>query len=150
VLNFNRQASPMKTANIQKNTLNVQKTTFTVTMLSFIPHLLCCVIPIGASLIALGTTIGLGAALASNPIYSFVNEYHVHLLVFATIMVALSGAFNLYAYQVDCAKTASACTHKSCKPKKLRSFRIFLISLFLLFLDFSWFVFETNFLGFDS
>ena len=124
-----------------------KKSTLLLSFIAFLPHLLCCALPIIVAIIGLGTTIGLGAALASNPLYSFVNQYHVPLLIFATIMVALSGIFNLYAYKVDCRTAKNSCSHQSCKPKKLRSFRIFLISLFLLFLDISWFIFETNFLN---
>ncbi len=124
---------------------------FLFTLIALLPHLFCCGIPIIASLLALGTTIGLGAALASNPFYNFVNQYHIPLLIFATFMVALSGILNYYSYRLDCTKTKNnSCTHKSCKPKKLRSFRLFFISLFLLILDFSWLIFEIYYLQLDA
>jgi len=120
-------------------TTNFQKATLAITM---IPHLLCCGIPIFAALIGLGTSVGLGAALASNPIYSFVDAYHPVLIGIAVAAVFMSGILNYFAYQVDCKKVADSCSHASCKPKKLRSFRIFLISCVLLVLDISWFLTE--------
>ncbi len=127
---------------IKSQTTKIRKTTTWITMLSLIPHMLCCGIPVTAALIGLGTTIGLGAALASNPIYALVDAYHPVLLGIAVSGVFLSGVFNLIAYNVDCKAVEDSCAHESCKPKKLKSFRIFLISLFLLVLDISWFLAE--------
>ncbi len=142
------QSVKMQATNVR--TTKTRKITGLMSIVVFLPHIICCGLPIMFAFIALGTTVGLGAALASNPLYSFVNQYHVPLLIFATIAVVLSGVLNYFAYKIDCRKAENACTHESCKPKKLKSFRIFLISLFLLFLDISWFIFETRFLDLGS
>ncbi len=127
-------------------TTNIRKTTTLITFLSLIPHMLCCGVPVIAALIGLGTTIGLGAALASNPLYAFIDAYHPVLLGIAVSGVFISGVFNLVAYNVDCKAAANSCDHESCKPKKLKSFRIFIISCILLVLDIAWLLFETNIL----
>ncbi len=121
---------------------DLRKTSKLLVFIAYLPHLFCCGIPIVAAFISLGATAGLGAALASNPLYGFLDRFHIPLLIFASFVVLITGLINLYAYKIDCTKLSDSCTHKSCKPKKLRSFRIFLISLFLLILDFSWFIFE--------
>lgn len=123
----------------------LSKGTYIVTLLSVLPHIFCCGIPVIAAFISLGTTVGLGAALATNPVYNFVDAYHTQLLMLAIGGVTLSGILNLIAYRIDCRK--AACTHGDCRPKKLKSFRIFLISLALLMLDLAWFAAEEHLLG---
>jgi len=127
------------------DTKKLERRTFLVTALSLLPHLLCCGIPAIAALISLGTTIGLSAALLANPFYKMIDQYHPYLIGVAITGVLLSGIFNLIAYRVNCRE--AACTHGSCKPKKMRSFRIFLISLTLLIVDLAWFATEEFVLG---
>ena len=128
-------------------TSNIRKTSSILGTLSFLPHIFCCVLPIFAAIIGLGATIGLGAALASNPFYQFVDAYHWQLLGVAVAGVMLSGMFSLISYRIDCREVAGSCTHASCAPKKLRSFRIFLISCALLALDMAWYFAEPFVLG---
>lgn len=123
----------------------LRKSTAFVSVLSILPHLLCCGIPAVAAILSLGTTAGLGAALATNSFYTFVDTYHLQLLAIAVTGVAISGIFNLIAYRVDCRE--AACSHAPCKPKKARSFRIFLFSLALLMIDLAWFYTESHILG---
>lgn len=127
------------------NTSNLRKTTFLLTTASILPHLFCCALPVVAAIIALGGTLGLGAVLATNPVYNFVDRYHTYLIIVAIFGVVISGVLNYIAYRVDCRE--AACTHGSCKPKKTRAFRIFLLSLFLLMIDIGWFVTEDRVLG---
>lgn len=127
------------------NTQKVRKGTLAVSIISILPHLFCCGIPAIAALLALGSTVGLGAALAANPLYSFVDAYHKPLLILAITGVTVSGILNLIAYRIDCRK--AACDHGSCAPKKTKAFRIFLISLALLILDLAWFATEEFVLG---
>ncbi|MCP5405557.1 MAG: hypothetical protein H6922_04995 [Pseudomonadaceae bacterium] len=128
---------------MQTDTL--RRSTFVISALSILPHVFCCGIPAVAGLISLGTTVGLGAVLAANPLYKLVDAYHTELLTLAVAGVLMSGVFNLIAYQIDCRK--AACTHGSCAPTKLRSFRIFLISLALLAVDLTWFAVEEEVLA---
>lgn len=130
------------------STAAIRKTTFAVSALSILPHVFCCGIPAVAAIIALGTTAGLGAALAGNPFYEFVDAYHIELLSIAIASVLLSGVLNLVAYRIDC-RTAetSACHHGDCKPKKLHAFRVFFLSLALLAVDVAWFAGEEFVLG---
>lgn len=125
------------------NTL--RKTTLGISLLSILPHIFCCGIPAIAAIIALGGTVGLGAALATNPLYNFVDSYHTQLLLLAVAGVVVSGILNLVAYRMDCHN--AACTHASCTPKKTKAFRIFFISLLLLALDVLWFATEEYALG---
>ncbi len=127
------------------DTKKLERRTFFVTALSLLPHLLCCGIPAIAALVSLGTTIGLSAALLANPFYQMIDQFHPYLIGVAITGVLLSGIFNLIAYRVNCRETA--CTHGSCKPKKIKSFRIFLISLTLLIVDLAWFATEEFVLG---
>ncbi|MDD9912216.1 MAG: hypothetical protein OXR68_08305 [Alphaproteobacteria bacterium] len=123
----------------------VHKGTLVISLLSIIPHLFCCGIPAIAAIIALGGTVGLGATLAANPLYNLIDPYHTQLITLAIIGVVVSGILNFIAYRVDCRK--AACTHGSCKPTKIKSFRIFLLSLGLLALDIAWFTTEELVLG---
>lgn len=122
------------------NATTIRKSTLAMSLLSILPHLFCCGIPAIAGLIALGTTVGLGAALASNPVYSFVDTYHTQLLMVAISGVVLSGVLNFIAYRIDCRK--ASCDHGSCAPKKTKAFRVFIISCILLVLDIAWFATE--------
>jgi hypothetical protein len=134
--------------NTPVSTAAIRKTTFAVSALSILPHIFCCGIPAAAALIALGTTVGLGAALAGNPFYQFVDTYHSELLAVAIASVILSGILNLVAYRMDCRTAAtSACNHGDCKPKKSHAFRVFFLSLALLMVDIGWFVAEEHVLG---
>ncbi|HCR85970.1 MAG TPA: hypothetical protein DIV86_04765 [Alphaproteobacteria bacterium] len=128
-------------------TENIRKTTLAISLLSILPHLLCCGIPVVLALISLGTTVGLATALATNPLYNFVDHYHTQLLFVAVIGVVTSGFFNLIAYRMDCKAMSDLCTHDSCAPKKTKSFKIFFISLILLFVDIAWFATEEYVLG---
>lgn len=130
------------------STTAIRKTTFAVSALSILPHIFCCGIPAVAAIIALGTTVGLGAALAGNPFYEFVDAYHAELLAVAIASVVLSGVLNFVAYRIDCRTAAtSACTHGDCQPKKSSAFRVFFLSLALLAVDVAWFVAEEHVLG---
>lgn len=130
------------------STTAIRKTTFAVSALSIVPHVFCCGIPVVAAVVALGATVGMGAALASNPVYAFVNAYHVELLAIAVACVALSGILNLLAYRMDCrTAAASTCAHGDCKPKKSRAFGLFFLSLALLMVDVGWFMAEEHVLG---
>lgn len=126
-------------------TENIRKSTLAISALSILPHLFCCGIPAVAALVALGSTVGLGAALAANPFYGFINTYHKELLIIAIIGVVMSGVLNFIAYRIDCRE--AACSHGSCAPKKSKAFRIFIISLCLLVLDIAWFATEELALG---
>ena len=128
-------------------TENIRKTTSLMGVLSLLPHIFCCVLPIFAVIIGLGATIGLGAALASNPLYQFVDNYHWELLGIAVGGVTLSGILSLISYKIDCREASSSCSHASCAPKKLRSFRIFFVSCVLLVLDMAWYTAEPFILG---
>lgn len=135
----------MNTATTNLSAQNVRKTTLWMSLLSILPHIFCCGIPAIAAMISLGTTVGLGAVLATNPLYSFVDQYHSILLMVAVAGVTFSGILNFIAYRIDCRE--AACSHGNCKPKKRRSFRIFMLSLFLLMLDLAWFATEEYVLG---
>ncbi|MFZ2586705.1 MAG: hypothetical protein WAZ18_01065 [Alphaproteobacteria bacterium] len=126
----------------------LRRTTFVVTALSVLPHIFCCGIPVVAGLISLGTTLGLAASLASNPLYMFVDAYHGWLLAAAFVSVGMSGILNYMAYQIDCRTAAqSSCHHGDCKPKKSQSFKVFMVSLALLAVDVAWFATEEMVLG---
>ncbi|NBV54476.1 MAG: hypothetical protein EBR79_02035 [Proteobacteria bacterium] len=126
----------------------IRKSTLAMSLLSILPHLLCCGIPAVAAMIALGGTVGLGAALMANPFYAFVDAYHTELLILAVVGVVISGVLNLIAYRMDCRAAAnSTCTHAACAPKKSKAFRIFIISVVLLALDVAWFMTEEYVLG---
>ncbi len=124
--------------------------TLLVTVLSLLPHIFCCGIPVVAALIGLGTTVGLSTALAASPFYHMVDAYHTELLMLAIGGVTLSGLLNLIAYRLDCRQAActhGSCSYADCKPRKMKSFRIFFISLALLALDLAWFATEEHILG---
>lgn len=131
----------------------IRTSTSLVSMLSILPHLLCCGIPAVAALISLGTTVGLGAALASNPFYMFVDAWHPQLIALAIISVVMSGVFNFIAWRMDCHEAAKDslvhghCTHGACEPRKNTSLKIFALSLALLALDLTWFYTEGHVLG---
>lgn len=124
----------------QTSASTIRSTTFAVTALSILPHIFCCGIPVVAALISLGTTVGLAASLASNPLYQFVDAYHGWLLAVAVANVGVSGGLNYVAYRIDCRTAASSsCAHGDCAPKKANSLRMFMISLALLAVDVAWF-----------
>lgn len=100
------------------------------------------------ALVSLGTTVGLGAVLATNPFYQFVDNYHEILISIAVATVLVSGFVNFMAWRIDCREVAeSACTHASCKPKKTNSLKMFVVSCGLLMLDLAWFFSEEFILG---
>lgn len=126
----------------------LRHTTFIVSTLAMLPHVFCCGIPAVVALISLGTTLGLGAAMAGNPFYAFVDAYHLPLLGLAIASVVISGILNFIAYRIDCRMAAaSACTHGDCTPRKRHSLRLFAASLALLALDIAWFSAEEYVLG---
>lgn len=126
----------------------IRRGTLVMSLLSILPHLLCCGIPAVAAIVALGSTVGLGAVLMANPFYAFVDAYHTELLIVAVVGVVISGILNLIAYRMDCRAVAnSACNHPACAPKKTKAFRIFIISVVLLALDIAWFMTEEHVLG---
>lgn len=113
-----------------------------ITLMALIPHIFCCGIPLLVGVITLGTTVGLSASLVNNPFYMFVEQYHKQLLMAAICGIIITGLLNLIAYRVDCRK--AACNHGTCAPKKLKSFRIFLIALTLLTIDIIWYMAESH------
>ncbi len=131
----------------------LRQTTSVVTMLSVLPHLLCCGIPAVAALVALGSTVGLAASLASNPFYQWVDAYHTELIWVAIASVGFSGLLNLVAYRIECRAAAKQalvqgnCTHGDCTPKKNTSLKLFALSCVLLALDLTWFYTEAHVLG---
>jgi hypothetical protein len=130
----------------------LRRSTSLLTTLSILPHLFCCGIPAIMGLIALGTTVGLAATLASNPLYAFVDAWHTELLVLAFVSVAISGVLNFVAWRIDCREASKAelhghCAHDDCTPRKNTSLKIFLISCLLLTLDVAWFLTEEKVLG---
>lgn len=130
------------------DTTTVRKTTFVFSALSILPHIFCCGIPAVMALISLGTTVGLGAVLATNPFYQFVDNYHEILISIAVSTVLLSGIVNFVAWRIDCREMARmVCTHESCQPKKTNSLKMFAISCVLLMLDLAWFFSEEFILG---
>jgi hypothetical protein len=117
-----------------------------VGMTGILPHILCCLLPTVAALLALGTTTGLGAALAVNPLYMLVDRYHAWLLVFAVAATAISGLISWLAYKKDC-RSHAGCTHTDCRPKKSAAFKIFFISCALLVVDVGYYFTEEHILG---
>lgn len=113
-----------------------------------LPHIFCCGLPVAAAVVALGSTTGLAAALAGNPFYDLVNDWHRELLIAAVASVGLSGLLTYVAYKMDCrAAAVSCCSHDDCKPQKRHGLRLFLLSLVLLVADVSWFATEEMVLG---
>lgn len=123
----------------------LRKTTLGISLASLVPHLFCCGVPAMAAMIALGGTLGLSTAMASNPLYQLVDGYHSILLMLAVAGVVVSGTLNYIAYRIDCHN--AACTHGCCTPKKRDAFRIFFLSLVLLAADVLWFANEEYVLG---
>ena len=119
-----------------------------VSVISLVPHIFCCFLPTVAALMALGSTVGLAAVMADNPLYQLVDAYHVWFLGLAVVSVVVSGIVNFIAWRIDCheasALDAEGCHHGDCTPKKRTSLKIFVLSLALLALDVSWFAFETS------
>ena len=120
---------------------------FWLGLFSMLPHIFCCALPVLVALVSLGSTIGLGAALAGNPLYGFVDANHTLLLTLAVSSVAVTGLFNLIAWRIDCRKAKAACAHGDCAPKKKTGFKLFFISLALLAVDIAWFATEEHILG---
>jgi hypothetical protein len=118
---------------------------------SIVPHILCCLLPTAAALVSLGTTVGLGAALATNPLYLWVDAYHPYLLVLAIGATLVSGLITYVAYKIDCRSYAQGhakvCSHADCAPKKGVAFKLFYISCALLVLDVSYYLAEEHLLG---
>lgn len=128
----------------------LRNSAFVVSTVSLLPHILCCLLPTVTALITLGTTVGLGAALASSPLYRMVDAYHVYLLGVAVFTVFVSGVINFVAWRIDCRSQSHmnhGCAHEPCAPKKTTAYRIFLISCALLILDVGYFLFEVQILG---
>lgn len=128
----------------------LRSSAFAISSISLLPHVLCCLLPTVTALITLGTTVGLGAALASNPLYRFVDAYHIYLLGLAVFTVCVSGIVNFAAWRIDCRSRSHmdhACEHEPCAPKKMTAYRIFLISCALLIFDVGYFLFEQKILG---
>lgn len=123
----------------------LRRSAFWVTALSILPHIFCCMLPAVAALISLGTTVGLGTALAASPLYAFVDAWHAQLLALAFASVLFSGTANYIAYRMDC-HTHGSCTHGSCTPRKRASLKLFWASLFLLALDVMWYTAEVGLL----
>lgn len=119
-----------------------------VSVLSLIPHVFCCFLPTVAAIMALGSTVGLAAAMADNPLYRFVDQYHAWLLGVAIASVVVSGVVNFVAWRIDCHEASAlddeGCHHGSCEPKKRTSLKIFYLSLALLAVDVAWFTFEAK------
>lgn len=130
---------------MKANPNQIRRSAFWLTALSILPHIFCCMLPAAAALVSLGTTVGLGTALAASPLYTFVDAYHPYLLALAFGSVVVSGTANYIAYRMDC-HTHGTCTHGSCTPRKRASLRLFWASLFLLALDIVWYTAEVGLL----
>lgn len=117
-----------------------------LSLTGILPHMVCCLLPTVTALLALGSTAGLGAALASNRLYMWVDRYHVWLLVFAVAATMVSGLISWVAYQQDC-RAHAGCTHTDCRPKKSAAFKIFFISCALLVVDVGYYAAEEYILG---
>jgi hypothetical protein len=128
-----------------------RKASLWLSLLSILPHIFCCMLPTVAALITLGTSVGLAAALASNPLYMWVDTYHPWLLGIAVAATIISGIINYVAYRMDCRSYqnghAQVCSHPDCAPKKGAAFKIFYISCALLVLDVSYYVAEEHLFG---
>lgn len=132
----------MKSMKTPATTVTIRRSTSIISVLSILPHVFCCGVPVVMALISLGTTVGLAGVLATNPLYQFVDNYHVILISIAVTSVVLSGILNYVAYRIDCHTAASHCHHGDCTPKKRGSLKIFYFSLALLVLDLAWFATE--------
>jgi hypothetical protein len=127
----------------------MRTTTGWLTTLSLLPHIFCCFIPTAAAIMALGSTVGLGASLAGNPFYQFVDAWHPYLLMLAVGSVAIAVISNLVAWRIDCHTPTTlnhnhGCEHGDCTPKKRTSLKLLYISLALLVLDVAWFLTESK------
>lgn len=132
--------------NLARNPEALRRRALWLSATSILPHLLCCMLPTVAALMSLGTTLGLAATLADNPLYRLVDQYHTELLLVALVSVAVSGMLNYISWRVDC-RTDGHCHHPPCAPKKRTAHRVFILSCLLLVLDVSWYVTEEYVLG---
>jgi hypothetical protein len=132
--------------NLARNPEALRRRALWLSVTSILPHLLCCMLPTVAALMSLGTTLGLAATLADNPLYRLVDQYHTQLLLVAVLSVAVSGVLNFVSWRVDC-RTNGHCHHPPCAPKKRAAQRVFIVSCLLLVLDVSWYVTEEYVLG---
>jgi hypothetical protein len=122
---------------------------FAVSVVSMLPHIFCCLLPTAAALLTLGTSVGLGAALANDRLYRFVDGYHIYILGLAVFTVAVSGLVNLLAYRIETHDHGATGDHRHDTSwlGRISGFRIFLLSLGLLIFDVAYFLFEENVLG---
>ena len=135
---------------IARSVRKLRRSAFAVSLISLLPHIFCCLLPTSAALLTLGTTVGLGAALASNPLYQLVDAYHRYFLGLAVFMVLVSGALNFTAQHIDCRDEShiqQGIGHETCAPKKTNAYRLFLLSCALLLFDIGYFLFEERILG---
>lgn len=127
--------------NLANNPEALRRRALWLSVTSILPHLLCCMLPTVAALMSLGTTLGLAATLADNPLYRLVDQYHTQLLIMAVLSVVVSGVLNYVSWRVDC-RTDGHCHHPPCAPKKRTAQKVFIASCLLLVLDVSWYLTE--------
>ncbi|MBI3701166.1 MAG: hypothetical protein HY242_12070 [Afipia sp.] len=132
-----------------KSVQKLRHSAFAVSIVSMLPHIFCCLLPTVAALLTLGTTVGLGAALANDRLYRFVDGYHVYILGLAVFTVVISGVVNLAASRIEIHDHGAADGHHHDASwfDRFSSLKIFLLSLGLLAFDVGYFLFEENVLG---
>jgi len=95
-------------------------------------HILCCGLPLLASILSIGAVTGSAFGVAS--LHDKMHAYELHILIFSGAMLVFSGVSLLIARRIDCVKDGG-CSHQPCAPKKNLSFKIFLVACFIFILN---------------
>jgi hypothetical protein len=98
---------------------------------SLLPHLFCCVLPAVSSLAGVGAVAGMSILQGLH--IDWVHKNEMTLLVFSGVMIALSGAFQLYSRKINCHDTG--CDHGPCEPRKNKARWAFWIALGLFVIN---------------
>lgn len=100
--------------------------------LSFVLHIFCCGLPLLALIL---TSASFSSAL-SQPIFDWVHQFHIHILVVSTGIVLFALLFQIKATQKALA------LHNKLRFFQIKGFKLTCISVTLLLLNFVWLYFE--------
>lgn len=119
----------------------ISKWTGQLSLVAALSHIICCGLPLIASIASLGAVTG--ASVGLNAFHEAVHSYELALIIFSGSMLLLSGVSLWASTRVDC-RSEGHCTHKPCAPKVRLSFKLYLLAGVLFSLNLMYYIFHAS------
>lgn len=100
------------------------------TLAALFAHAFCCGLPALSAIASLVAGVGAAGSSVFHDFAHAIEQWHVHLFVFSTLMLGVAVFASVVAERRDCV-TEGHCCHPPCTPAKKRSWRILGISVAL-------------------